>query len=311
MNTRTMYRVVVSFLILPVVVGCTTNPVVAKTEWAIYSILASLATAGVGAFIALRIRVLDESRATREGKLEDARVAWERELEQERAAREERRRALQAFDRYRMELLGFANDAIGVMGRVEGLLAGNPDDIVDSQARAMVRRDYLAACGRLTSEVSSLIDRGRFYFPNYENPGVGDQMGAAQQGLRDPVLNRLVAAGYVLKALKHHESSPMGQNWTMQTVLVDNSKVGEHLGNAIRHLSQAEQDRLGSQGRFDLSDLTVSARRAFVSDLFQIIQPRQWLKDVECAYGIKLRDREPEQMSPRSPPPIGEDTETD
>ena len=43
-----------------------------------------------------------------------------------------------------------------------------------------------------------------------------------------------------------------------------------------------------------LRDLIVSAKRAFVSEVFSILQPANWLEEVGHAYGIDLRSREPE-----------------
>ena len=68
-----------------------------------------------------------------------------------------------------------------------------------------------------------------------------------------------------------------------------------YLYESFAHLSKEEQENLegnpDKNGEIRLKDLIVSAKRSFVSEIFSIIQPRDWLGKVEKSHGIELRSR--------------------
>ncbi len=328
--------------------GCASSDLVKQIEWNAVSIVVGLGTAGIGWYIASKVRKLDEAqrererertarelrlerrratrerkrekkraarereleneRAARERKREKKRAARERELENERAAREEKRGVLRAFDRYRRELMGFTDEVLGIMGGIEGLLAVDPSAIEHPGVRATALRDYSNERDRLATRVSSLIERGRFFFPNVATREAGDDGGDTRRGLLDPVLNRIVAAHYVLKAMECGDPASNRMEWNVQQLLSGAEPASEHIQNAYRHLSAPEWSRLCRGGNgFSLADVIISARRSFVDGLFDIIQPKQWLDDVDTAYGIQLSSREPEAPNLRRNPKVGAD----
>lgn len=56
-------------------------------------------------------------------------------------------------------------------------------------------------------------------------------------------------------------------------------------------MSEVEQTRLEGDCLIRLDDMIVAAKRSFVHEVFEIVQPQDWLEKVEKAHGIKLRSR--------------------
>ena len=302
---------------------------VERTEWSIWGIAVNVTLAFFGWYIASSVRKntaeqkqlegerakrekeLEEERADREKELEVERANREKELEVERAKREkeledariarekkvqEARARLAAFDVYRRELGRFADGVIDVIAEIQTLIAFNLDH---AAVPAQARQQFVEERSRLIGRVSSLIDRGRFFFPNREAAGNGAQEGAPQRGRRDPVLNRIVALRHIVKAIDHKDFGNNRAAWIRWPTLtnVETGREG-HVCSAFRRLSEAEQSRLadevGKKGELTLMDLTASAKRAFVSEVYSILQPEEWLRQVDEAYGINLLLRKPE-----------------
>lgn len=302
---------------------------VERTEWSIWGIAVNVTLAFFGWYIASSVRKntaeqkrleeerakrerkLEEERADREKKLEDERADREKKLEEERADREkkleeariarekkvqEARDRLGAFDAYRRELGRFADGVIDVIAEVQTLIAFN---LEHAAVPAEAHQRFVEERSRLIGRVSSLIDRGRFFFPNREIAGSGAHEGTAQRGQRDPVLNRIVALSHILKATDYEDFDNNSKEWIRWGTLTTVAKGREgHVCSAFEWLSEAEQSRLAGEvrrkGGITLMDLTAAAKRAFVSEVYSILQPEEWLKQVDEAYGIKLLSRKPE-----------------
>lgn len=205
------------------------------------------------------------------------------------------REALIASENYRREILDFANQVIDTMSQTRSLIATNPCKASEPRT---ARDAFYSRWSRLRSDISSLIDRGRFFFPNHEY-NMGQEKGSAHEGRRDPVLNRIMSAYFCMKAIDYRNFALNSQPICLRSLKQDN-KAGDRERNlleAFRHLSKEEQDRLNRKSSVKLDDLVVSARRSFVSELFSIIQPRDWLKKVEKIHGISLRSRGAEPLS--------------
>ena len=267
----------------------------------VVGILVQIGIAWVGWRIAKSVR----QAASAQKKRENARIAREKEVEEARVAREKRvqegRDRLHAFDGYRRELGRFADVVIDVMGEIQTLIAFNPDR---AAVPAEARQKFIEERSGLIGRVSSLLDRGRFFFPNQEVAGIGEHKGSAHQGLRDPVLNRILVASYVLMATDYESFDRNRESWIRWETLTTVATGSEgHVCSAFQRLSQAEQSRLAEKltkkDGIRLMDLIVSAKRAFVSELFDILQPGSWLQQVEGAYGIDLSSRKPEEPAVR------------
>ena len=216
---------------------------------------------------------------------------------------ERRAKALDAFDKYRRELMDFTNDVISAMSQAEILIKTNP---ARSPASDIAGQRFFEQRIELMSKLSSMVDRGRFLFPNHEIAGIGENKGDANQGLRDPVLNRVLAAHQVVKAVDYQD---YGQN-SRKLILHEFASVDDcrrmqnqtekKLCKAFKLLSDAERRRLcGLEDRPEgvrLLDMMVAAKRSFVSEIFTVIQPQDWLANVEQSHGIQLRSRQPERV---------------
>lgn len=203
-----------------------------------------------------------------------------------------RREALTAFDNYRKEILDFANHVIDMMSQIQSLIATNPDKINIEQGNDY--QDFFNRRSNLISEMSSLVDRGRFFFPNREEGKVGQEKGIANQGLRDPVLNRIISARYCVMAIDYNKFTLNSEPIHLKSLTRNHQRKGRdnNLYRAFIHLSKEEQNRLNNKpNNINMNDLIVSAKRSFVSEIFTIIQPRDWLKNVDEIYGISLRSR--------------------
>ena len=213
---------------------------------------------------------------------------------------ERRIQALDAFDNYRRELLDFTKDVVATMSRAEVLTKTDPTKSPDPD---VARQRFFEERVALMSHLSSLVDRGRFFFPNYEAGRVGSGKSPANQGLRDPVLNRILAAHKCVKALDytHHQKNAEKRCLDPADKKPDDEWLGDELIRALSFLSPQERQRVRelaeSKGVTPL-DLIIAAKRSFVSEVFSVIQPRDWLRNVERCYGLRLRSRQPESTTP-------------
>lgn len=295
-KVRAARPIMVAILSTPIVACTSDGEAWAGIDWAAVGVLANFLIAGAG----LWIRHTIQQNAKAQKELEDKRVVRENKLEEARIAREKkiqgRRDRLYAFDGYRRELVRFSDEVIDVMGEIQTLIAFNPSK---ADVPANARQRFVEERSRLIGRVSSLVDRGRLFFPNLGVAGIGGHKGSAQQGLRDPVLNRVLAARHVLMAIDY-EKADHNKPWIRWKTLTSvEPGTGGHVCSAFQHLSTEEQSRLLDElkQRVDLRliDLIVSAKRAFVSEIFSIVQPTKWLDEVESSYGIDLRSRKPEK----------------
>lgn len=221
------------------------------------------------------------------------------------------REALHAFDSYRQEILEFSNHAIYVMSRADGLARTDPDKAEENVA--ISRQQFFDRWSELLAELSSLIDRGRFFFPNRNGDQVGKYKGPANRGLRDPVLQRIIACHYAVLAIDYDKYSlnkkPIELNLLLSKGQETEGGIKETMKETMKrkrrdrnlylaflHLSNEEQwalfKKYDEEGKIiRIVDLIVSAKRSFVSEIFEVIQPRDWLKHVEASHGIELRSR--------------------
>lgn len=197
---------------------------------------------------------------------------------------ESKSQALDAFDNYRREFLDFTKEVVATMSQVEVLIKTDPNK---SPHPAEARQRFFEHRIALMSHLSSLIDRGRFFFPNHGSFYVGGDKGQANRGLRDPVLSRILAALQTLEALDYREYKKNSDRRRLA--------CAPRLTEAFSRLSIEEKKRIltleqNSEGITPL-DLLIAAKRSFVSEVFDVIQPRDWLRNVEQCHGVRLRAR--------------------
>ena len=235
-------------------------------DWDAVGAIFSILTASLGGWIALMVRKGQRHRET-----------------------------LNAFDTYRKELLDYSNQVITALDRTRSLIANNPEHATIDVGLA--KNDYYERRSELLGQVSSLIDRGRFLFPNRGFRGFGQEKGVANRGLRDQVLDRIISAHHILQAVDYthfnNNRATMPFHSLMDSHRYELNGRDKHLYEALRHLSTEELERLARERQMRLDDLIVSAKRSFVSEVFLILRPEDWLNKVEGAYGIRLRSGEP------------------
>lgn len=116
--------------------------------------------------------------------------------------RETRRQRKLALENMRRELdersLGWGAEVIARMARAESLIMHG--------ASTLREMPFEKARLDLMSEMSALIDQGRFYFPNVEDETHGAEKEGAYQGKRPPVLDALVYVYYELEELRFRSS---------------------------------------------------------------------------------------------------------
>jgi hypothetical protein len=75
---------------------------------------------------------------------------------------------------------------------------------------------------KLRTSLSSMIDRGRWFFPNLQTEEVGQHRQKAFRGYRQETLNSLVAAYNILRAFDYKDST---KNRPLRQQLVETKKV--------------------------------------------------------------------------------------
>ena len=233
-------------------------------DWDAVGAIFSILTAGLGGWIAFMVRKGQRQRET-----------------------------LNAFETYRKELLDFTNHVITALDRTRSLIANDPEHATVDVGLA--KNDYYERRSELLGQVSSLIDRGRFLFPNRELGGFGQEKGVANRGLRDRVLDRVISAHHILQAVDYthfnNNRATISFHSLMESRRYELNGRDKHLHDALQNLSTEELEKLARERQIRLDDVIVSAKRSFVSEMFLILQPEDWLNQVEEAYGIKLRSR--------------------
>jgi hypothetical protein len=100
---------------------------------------------------------------------------------------------------YRLSASAFASD---YLRDLRSWASEAIDVLSESAYHARGRSDHAdmdpAVCRNCRYRLSALIDRGRFFIPNYNPDDVGANKAAAYRGLRHPALDLLVAAEQVL-----------------------------------------------------------------------------------------------------------------
>ncbi len=100
---------------------------------------------------------------------------------------------------YFSDLLKWSDEAIQILSESMHLCELDP--------RRMEGSKFFDTRHFLRIKLSAHIDRGRWFFPNYTVPGVGEQKPEAYRGYRHEVLDGLVAAYRELCALDYVDSS--------------------------------------------------------------------------------------------------------
>ncbi len=207
-----------------------------------------------------------------------------------------------ALTEYRREIVAFANAAIAAMDRGAALARTDPQRCADFWERR----------NALTSEISTLVDQGRFFFPDIAVEALGRTGDAPPgTGVRDAVLNRLVAARHALRALDTGETRLNHRG--MPILALREWGEGRKLGQAERDALFAEDaqklqllwawDHLAAEHRQEMKALDwlwsceqalIQAKRGFVSQIWPLTAPTEWNALVRSVQGTEIARREEE-----------------
>ena len=91
---------------------------------------------------------------------------------------------------------------------------------------------------RLRVELSTLIDRGRWFFPNIMRDGLQQNKPIASQGVRQRALNRLINIYDVLKEL---EATPEQEHEQVKQIVFENRKA--FIGDIFQKIDPRGLDR--------------------------------------------------------------------
>jgi hypothetical protein len=134
---------------------------------------------------------------------------------------------------------------------------------------------------RIAQRLSSLMDRGRFIFPNTMINEYGSDKMPGFKGYRSMELNRIFSAYSALGCLK---SGPLEENEFTGTVQLIESE-SENIYASLHWLSDFSIGELESKSKFSVADVISSARRDFISDVWERLKTSEWEEEVLTVIG--------------------------
>lgn len=152
---------------------------------------------------------------------------------------------------YRRELNAFSIRFFDIVADLSAYSANIP---CNDEDRSRIRN--------LVERLSSLIDEGRFLFPNdAEAPNnYGKEKGPAYEGARRPALDALMAAYLV------------GQS------LIQDSESKDLMSTANRELVKTGQPISATHRPQSVQSILIESRRCYVNAIFPSTLPREWQK---------------------------------
>ena len=110
------------------------------------------------------------------------------------------------------------------------------------------------------AQLSALVDRGRFLFPNYlhENDRHGAEKGPAVEGYRREPLDAIMAAYFAMESIARPEEAE------------------RYLWRSYRELVRAGQPMKDDFNRLDPASCIFEARRSFLNSVVPSTFPREW-----------------------------------
>jgi hypothetical protein len=120
-------------------------------------------------------------------------------------------------------------------------------------------KNFSDAC-RLAARLSSLVDEGRFLFPNdTDHPNnYGSEKGPGYEGARRPALDAIMAAHFAAVALS------------------DSEKMSQMTSLADREIRKTNLPRSDIYDPSSVRSILVESRRCFVNAVFPSTFPREW-----------------------------------
>ena len=173
-------------------------------------------------------------------------------------------------------IIEFSNEAIDVISQLEALCHMNPE-IKEVNQVFWDRRN------ELLSQVSSLRDKGKLLLPNESPRSYGQNRSSAYRGIRQKSLDALKAAFYagasinfVVQGFNLVPAELTGEIEDIQAKRIKKSLDELPRGIALGGPTIARRKEKGWSSK----QAIVEAKRQFVSEVFDIIEPETWIENI-------------------------------
>ncbi len=172
---------------------------------------------------------------------------------------------------YRQEIMGFSKEFFETVSEALALRARTDDPSPPT-----------AELDRISTRLSSLVDTGRFLFPNHIPRGsaYGAKKGPAFAGFRRPPLDAILAAHFAVEAMRRSG---------------DGAK--RYLEDSIRHLKRTRQPLTEPVRDSDPVYLLIQSRRCYLNAVVPDTFPQEWLSMFSDLLGPVKRDASEEGES--------------
>jgi hypothetical protein len=138
-------------------------------------------------------------------------------------------------------ILSWANEAVAAVSESIAFCDFDPEKVGSAI--------FFEKCSALRAKMWGLVDRGRFFFPNYDAPGLGDNSPSAYKGYRHEILDELVAISRALKLLSYVSMEGSFQMPDGTVVAFSNRDVRKEIVNRQRSFVSKIQELLDPRRR--------------------------------------------------------------
>lgn len=165
--------------------------------------------------------------------------------------REQQSQRYMLLAEYRKEIIAYSREFFEIVS-----------DALSVRSRSESAGKAIQELDRLSTRLSSLVDTGRFLFPNDigGSNAFGFEKGPAFAGRRRPALDAILAAHYALEAMKR-----------------EGDAAKPFLEKALRELRKTNQPLTPPIRRSDPVYLLIQSRRCFLNVVVPDTFPRDWL----------------------------------
>ncbi len=178
-----------------------------------------------------------------------------------------------AWNSYREPIRNFANEAIDMLTKVEGLCETDP---------AIKKQEFWDLCNEYITGLSSLRDKGKLLLPNHYPDDYGNDKASAYRGVRQSALDCLKAGFYVAVAIDFTKFANNKKKAHLTDENIEKSIQLKKLRSALSNLPQQDSfSLLGyNEEGWSCKSAIVEVKRLFVSECQQLIDPATWIENV-------------------------------
>lgn len=182
--------------------------------------------------------------------------------------------SLMVWNSYREPIRYFANEAIDILSKVEGLCEINP---------TIKKQEFWDLYNKYVTELSSLRDKGKLLLPNHYPDDYGTDKPSAYRGIRQATLDCLTAGYYVAVAINFAVFANNKEKVRLTEETMKNSIQLGKLWQALSYLPH--QDGISPSGHknrgWSCKSAIIEVKRQFVSECQLLIDPATWIKHID------------------------------